>query len=105
MARMDTGRTMHLAGKAGLTKCGEMLYGDTLAASVRGTTCYYCRMVWDAEFESEIRASAAENCEGLSLGEWLVAAGCPYVTDASLRRAWLNGEDPTEYRAMLKGAA
>ncbi len=58
--------------------------------------------------------NARVNHEGLTLHEWLVAAGIDYdenqnqnlelhVTGASAPVAWRRGEDPTEWRAEAQG--
>lgn len=48
------------------------------------------------------RNARKTNHEGLTLAEWLAAAGEPEVSDetaAALVEAWENGEDPTDWRA------
>lgn len=47
-----------------------------------------------------VPALGGVNREGLTYAEWRAAADCRFDTD-SCRKAWLNGEDPTEYAAEL----
>jgi len=46
------------------------------------------------------------NCEGLTWKEWLDASGCAELTrnshQVTLRKAWREGEDPTEWRCFAK---
>ena len=42
---------------------------------------------------------ARQNKEGMTLREWVIAAGyMPTLCTIELYKAWMNGEDPTDYR-------
>ncbi len=50
------------------------------------------------------------NREGLTWSEWLAASACAGLVDSEkkskvLRKAWRDGEDPTDYRAAKENGS
>lgn len=56
-----SGRTTHLvpSKNAKYALCGEKAYADTGVASVKDTTCYYCKQAWEKAHDAKVRAGRA----------------------------------------------